>query len=168
LKKLSGTNPRSKPPEPTFFTDRDLGKTVPRLLREGGLLVERYADHFAERNVADEEWLTFAGKSRWVAISHDRNIRSDPVAVGSVMESGLRLFIIRGKNLTGPEKADLFLGALREVYRALNEEPSSFIATVRRISSQGGLVRPDVKVHLTFREWLRGKIGDFEGDLDLP
>jgi hypothetical protein len=129
--------------------------------------VERYADHFAERNVADEDWITFAAKSRWVAISHDRNIRSDPVAIGSVMEHGSRLFIVRGKDLTGPEKATLFLGALPGVYRVLDEQPSSFIATVRRISGPGGIVKPDVRVHLTFQRWAEEKSGDSEGEKDL-
>lgn len=164
MKKLSGTKPSPTQPEPTFFTDRDLGKIFPRLLRESGLSVVRYADHFAERNVPDEEWIAFAARSRWVAISHDRNIRSDPVAIRSVMENGSRLFIVRGKHLTGREKAELFIGALRGIYRVLDEQPSSFIAAVRRLSVHGGLLRPDVQVYLTLEEWARGKQAPPEGE----
>ena len=32
---------------PVFFTDRDLGKRFPAILRDAGLTVERHADHFA-------------------------------------------------------------------------------------------------------------------------
>lgn len=164
MKRPSGTKATPKPPEPTFFTDRDLGKTFPRILREGGLSVERYADHFAERNVPDEEWIAFSGRTRWVAISHDRNIRSDPVAIRSVMENGARLFIVRGKNLTGPEKAEVFVSALRSVYRILEEQQAPFIATVRRSVGLGGIVKPDVRLNLTYEDWSRGKIAEPEDE----
>lgn len=36
-------------PAQVFFTDRDLGKKFPTILREGGLTVERHADHFLMR-----------------------------------------------------------------------------------------------------------------------
>jgi hypothetical protein len=29
-----------------YFTDRDLGKKIPEILRAAGLSVERHADHF--------------------------------------------------------------------------------------------------------------------------
>jgi hypothetical protein len=63
LKRRSATKPTPSPPDATFFTDRDLGKTVPRILRENGLRVERYCDHFAEAAVADNEWLRFAASA---------------------------------------------------------------------------------------------------------
>jgi hypothetical protein len=79
-------------------------------LREGGLSVVRYGDHYGERVVRDEEWIAFAAQRGLIAISHDRNIRSDPVAIRSVMENDARLFILRGKNLSAAETADIFLG----------------------------------------------------------
>jgi PIN like domain len=136
----------------------------PRILLEAGLSVERYVDHFAEHNAPDEEWIAFAARSRWVAVSHDRNIRSDPVAIRTAMESGARLFILRGKHLTGPEKAALFIDALGGIHRVLKEQPSSFIAAVRRLSGQGGILKPDVKVYLAFEEWKRGKMISAEGE----
>jgi hypothetical protein len=164
LKRPSGTKLSPKRHEPTFFTDRDLGKIFPRILRESGLSVERYADHFAEKNVPDEEWIAFAARNHWVAISHDRNIRSDPVAIRSAMENGARLFIVRGKQLTSPDKAELFVGALTGIYKVLEEQRSSFVAGVRRHSAQGGTLRPDVTVYLTYDGWTRGKSMDPEGE----
>lgn len=157
MKRPSGTKPFPKPHDLTFFTDRDLGKIFPRILKESGLSVERYADHFAEQNVPDEDWIAFAAQKHWVSISHDRNIRSDPVAIRSAMENGARLFIVRGKQLTSPEKAELFVGALNGIYRVLEEQCSSFLAGVRRHSVQGGVFRPDVMVYLTHEDWSRGK-----------
>ena len=156
MKRRSGTSSLT-PPEPTFFTDRDLGKGFPRLLRESGLRVERYADHFEERNVPDQEWIAFAARNRWVAISHDRNIKSDPIAIRTVMEEGARLFIVRGKHLTGSEKAQLFLEARKLVFRMLARQTEAFIATVRRAVSQNGSFKADVEVSLTLRQWTEGR-----------
>ena len=127
MKRRSGTKPHPKPPEQIFFTDRDLGKIFPGILREGGLSVVRYADHYGERVVPDEEWIAFAAQRQLIAISRDRNIRSDPVAIRSVMENGARLFIVRGKNLSAMENAGLFLSALDEVHRVLREQEAAFI-----------------------------------------
>jgi PIN like domain len=157
LKRPSDTRPHRKPPELTFFTDRDLGKTFPRILRENGLSVVRYGDHYGERVVPDDEWIVFAAGQQWVSISHDRNIRSDPVAIRSAMESGARLFIVRGKNLTAVEKASVFVGALDGVYRVLDEQHSAFIGVVSRQSLARGIIKSEVAVRLTFADWLRGK-----------
>jgi hypothetical protein len=35
-------------PAPVFFTDRDLGKKFPEILRAAGPKVERHADHFRQ------------------------------------------------------------------------------------------------------------------------
>jgi len=60
---------------PVFFTDRDLGKKFPQILRDAGLTVERHADHFAP-DTPDEQWLETIGRRNWIAITHDGRIRS--------------------------------------------------------------------------------------------
>lgn len=166
MKRRSGTKRSPTPPEPTFFTDRDLGKIFPRILLENRLLVERYADHFQEANVSDQEWIAFAARQGWVAISHDKNIKWDPVAVRAVMEKRGRLFILRAKQLTGPERAQLFLEARDEVKAVLLRQGSeAFIATIRRATSKGGLLKPVVRLSLTLSEWKKGRqIADPEPD----
>jgi PIN domain-containing protein len=166
LKRPSDTSSPT-PPEITFFTDRDLGKKFPAILRDGGLSVVRYGDHFGERNATDDEWIAFAATRQWVALSHDRNIRSDPIAIKAVMENNARLFIVRGKHLTGAEKASLVLGALGQIYRHLREQPAAFIAVVRRLTLAGGVLKPDVKVRLTLEEWKQGRRPPPEAD-ELP
>lgn len=163
MKKLSGTS-SPEPPEVAFFTDRDLGKGFPRILRESGLQVVRYADHFGELNVPDEEWIAFAARASWVAISHDRNIRSDPVATRALMENGGRLFILRGKNLSGAEKAELFLRALHGVHRVLEDQLGAFIAVVSRNTPRHGDERAEVRVRQTHEEWSTGKSKPGDGE----
>ena len=157
MKRPSGTKPSPALPEPTFFTDRDLGKTVPRILRENGLLVERYCDHFHEANVTDAEWLTFAAQRGWISLSHDRNIKRDPVAVRTIMERSGRLFIVRGA-LTAADLAGVVLGALKSIRNIIaRQQNEAFIAIVRRGALQGGALHPEAHVHLTFTQWSAGR-----------
>lgn len=65
----------------TFFTDRDLGKMFPAILREAGILVERHADHF-DQNEKDEVWLAEVGRRGWVALTHNLRIRYQPKMSG--------------------------------------------------------------------------------------
>ena len=60
-----------------YFTDRDLGRQFPAVLREAGIAVLEHGDHF-EPAVSDEEWLTAVAKHRWIAVTHDRRIRYKP------------------------------------------------------------------------------------------
>jgi hypothetical protein len=138
-------------------------------LRESGLSVIRYADLYGERVVTDDEWISYVASQQLVALSNDRNIRSDPIAIKSAMESGARLFIVRGKNLSSAEKANLVIGAVSGIVRVLTEQSAPFIAVVSRHSLPRGVVKPEVRVRLTFAEWSRGKVlpADIEEDLPL-
>lgn len=159
MKKPSDTRPSLSLPDLTFFTDRDLGKLVPRLLRESGLAVERYFDHFPEAvKVPDNEWLAFVAEKGWVALSHDDNIRRDREAVRTLMEHKGRLFILRG-SVTSRELASLFLEAFESVLDILEKNPhQAFIANVRRSAHQGGVVLCGAHLMLTFEGWSRSRI----------
>ena len=69
---------------PVFFTDRDLGKRFPEILRAAGLTVERHADHFAH-DCPDEDWLQSVGRRGWIAITHDSRIRYKPNELAGAM-----------------------------------------------------------------------------------
>ncbi len=66
-----------------FFTDRNLGKQFPKILKDAGLYVEKHIDHF-EDNAKDEEWLAEIGRRRWYAVTHDRRIRYKPTEIEAV------------------------------------------------------------------------------------
>jgi len=173
-KRRSGTNQSQSLLKPTFFTDRDLGKTAPRILRENGLAVERYCDHFQEKNVPDPEWLTYVARHGWVAFTHDKNIRHDPVAVTTIMKESGRVFIVRGV-LTGQGYARLIFGALDSVHAIIAKyHGEAFIATVRRESLARGVLNPAAHVRLTATKWAALKNGaaaddpDVDDEDDLP
>ena len=158
MKRPSGTKEPPSLHDLTFFTDRDLGKTVPRILREQGLNVEWYFDHFAEgQHVEDNRWLRFAAQKGWVALSHDDNIRRDTEAIRTIMEYSGRLFIIRGA-VPGRELASIFLEARASVAKILGLGLSKgFIANVRRSTVQGGIVRSAAHLMLTYGDWKAGR-----------
>ena len=87
------------PAEPTFFTDRDLGKIIPKLLAEAGYSVERHDDHFGPKT-PDPEWLLAVGSNKWVAFTRDKRIRYTSDSLKMVMRSRIPLFILVGKNVT--------------------------------------------------------------------
>jgi hypothetical protein len=97
-----------------FFTDRDLGKQFPEILRSS-VTVERHQDHFAP-NASDETWLEEVGKRGWVALTHDRRIRSKPNELAAVMRNGVALLVIIGK-APHPELARSFVVTFPRVQR---------------------------------------------------
>lgn len=121
----------SSPPEPTFFTDRDLGRSVPSFLRESGLRVEAHDDHFGP-TTTDVEWLSVVGRKNWVALSRNKRIRYTPLEKKMLMQSGVACFILVGASATHRELAENFVQALPKVLSFLDENDPPFIAKVRR------------------------------------
>jgi PIN like domain len=82
-------------PPPVFFTDRNLGKRFPQMLRDAGLTVERHEDHFVH-DCPDETWLEGVGQQGWVAITHDKKIRYKPNELAAVIQHRVPLLIVIG------------------------------------------------------------------------
>ena len=159
MKTPSATKPYLSPPDLTFFTDRDLGKQFPGILREKGLRVVSYFDHYHSDVIPDHEWIEYAASAGFVALTRDNRIRSDSIAIRAVMENHGRLFIVRGE-LIASERAAMFLSALPSVTRTLERQsPNPFIANLRRESRPGGPICL-AKVMLTYDAWLnKGEAG---------
>lgn len=131
----------SGPPSPTYFTDRDLCRTVPRILREAGCSVEAHYEHFPEDqpSVADEDWIRFASIRDWVCLTKDHYTKSDPPVLTAMFETNTRLIILRGK-IKHAQLAELFLAVEAKVPAFLAKHNPPFIAAVRRNTSKSGLV----------------------------
>jgi hypothetical protein len=115
-----------------YFTDRDLGKRFPEILKSGGLTIERHADHFAH-DTADEVWLEEVGKHGWIALSHDRRIRYKPNELNAVMRHNVALLVIVGK-ARFPDLARAFVNTLPIIENFLHGHKPPFIAKVYRPS----------------------------------
>jgi hypothetical protein len=113
-----------------YFTDRDLGKRFPEILRSSGLTVERHADHFAP-DTPDAVWLEVVGKRGWIAVTHDHRIRYKPNERDAVMRHGVGLLVVVGA-APSPDLARAFVATLPRIERFLAEHERPFIAKVYR------------------------------------
>lgn len=115
---------------PVFFTDRDLGKKFPQILREAGLTVERHADHFAA-DTPDELWLEVIGRHRWIAITHDGRIRYKPNELAAVMLHRVPLLVVIG-HAPYPELARAFVATQARILHFIDQHEPPYIAKVYR------------------------------------
>jgi hypothetical protein len=113
-----------------YFTDRDLGKRFPEILRPSGLNVERHADHFAP-DTPDTAWLEVVGERGWIAVTHDRRIRYKPNERDAVMRHGVALLVVVGA-APFPDLARAFVTTLPSIERFLAEHERPLIAEVYR------------------------------------
>lgn len=118
---------------PVFFTDRDLGKRFPAILRDAGLTVERHADHFAH-DCPDETWLEAVGTRGWVAITHDGRIRYKPNELAAVMAHRVPLLVMIG-HAPYPQLAEAFVVTIPRILAFLEKHEPPIIAKVYRPST---------------------------------
>jgi len=119
-----------------YFTDRDLGKQFPQILRDAGLTVERHDDHFKPWT-PDEDWLAEVGKRGWIAISHDRRIRYKPNELEAVIAHRVALLVLIGK-ATSQELARAFLATRPTIERFVEKQTPPYIAKVFRGTKSDG------------------------------
>ena len=121
----------SSPPDPVFFTDRDLGKQFPAALRAHGLVVETHDDHFGQQT-PDEVWLAAVAKRNWIVLTRDKRIRYSPVALSAALGAEARVLILVAKNLTHARLAEVFIDSLPRVRRLLGGQQEAFVGKIRR------------------------------------
>lgn len=119
--------------KPVFFTDRDLGKQFPEILRAAGLAVERHADHFAH-DCPDEEWLREVGRREWIAVTHDRRIRYKPNELAAVIDHRVPLLVVVG-SVPYPQLASSFVSTVPKIERFIQEHSPPYIAKIYRASA---------------------------------
>jgi hypothetical protein len=115
-----------------FFTDRDLGKRFPEILRAAGLGVERHADHF-EPDCPDEDWLAAVAKRGWIADSHNLRIRYTPNELDAVVRHRVPLLIAIGKAPL-PVLAHSFAATRHRIQAFVDAHSPPWIAKVYRPS----------------------------------
>ena len=125
-----------------YFTDRDLGRRFPEILRAAGLTVERHDDHF-DPQTPDVEWLEEIGNREWIAVSRDKRIRYKPNERDAVIRHRVGLLLVVGK-APFAAFAENFVETLPKIERFLESHPPPFIAKIYRPSPgerrQGGRI----------------------------
>lgn len=154
-KRRFGTNDRESQLKRTFFTDRDLGKSIPRILRAAGISVEEYSDHFKNPTEADHVWLSQVSKRGWITLTHDDEMRRDRLAKSAVMENEGRVLVLRG-SMTHRDLATMFLEGITRIDRFLKKHDAPFFAVVRRKTTQKSST-VEVEIKLTRQAWIESE-----------
>ena len=111
-----------------FFTDRDLGKQFPALLRNAGISVEGHGDHFLD-DAKDEEWIVEVGKRGWAVVTHDKRIRYKPNEIAAVKAAGIAMFVLIGK-APNDVLAQNFINTINRVEALVLKQKRPFIAKI--------------------------------------
>ena len=130
-KKRSGANSKP-PPEPTLFLDRNLGRhIIAKRLRDDGMAVEVHDDHLPP-DAPDEDWIALVGREGWVAVTKDKNVRYRTAELEAIREHSARVLVIRMKNATGSDIADVLAKGRRRIARFTARTPAPFIAGIQK------------------------------------
>jgi hypothetical protein len=127
--------PFERLPEPwTFFVDRCLGTgDVPTGLRT---LVDPdrhkvvvHDDEFPQ-DTKDVVWLPLVGEKRWVLITKDIAMRSNPLEIAAIIHSGVATFALPAGGQTAAKNVAAIKTAWRAMQRCLRRFAPPFIATI--------------------------------------
>jgi hypothetical protein len=112
---------RREPPPPEFFIDRSLGRKhlAEALRRLGlGLTIHTMASVYGEKRaqeLADEEWLTDAGKRGWIVLMKDDAIRRRPAERDALMRAGVRAFCLTSGQLRAADQTARFVNNIHRI-----------------------------------------------------
>ncbi len=131
-KKPSGVNSRLPEDRPVLFIDRNLGRHIlAEQLRAAAIPCEVHDDHLPQ-DTTDEDWLQLVGKKGWIAIGRDKNIRYRGPEKAALIQANARLIVVRAKNTTGQDIADILIKHINRIYRFVNKHDAPFIAGITR------------------------------------
>ena len=126
---MSSKQPHS---EPVLFLDRNLGKhVIAEALRSAGICVEVHDDHLPI-DAPDEDWITLAGRKGWIVLTKDKNIRNRHAQLDSIKKNATRIIVIRAKNATGPEIAQILLKGINRIFRFYSSKDVPLVAAIYR------------------------------------
>ena len=123
---------KQQPKRPTFYLDRNLGSRIlAKRLRDAGLLVEIHDDHL-EPAAPDEDWIELVAAQDWVALTRDKNIRYRAGEIEAVRYHSARVIVIRAKNSTAQDQADIIIKNHTKILRAIEKHRAPFILGIDR------------------------------------
>ena len=129
-KKRSDVSSSWQREEPILFLDRNLGKhIIADRLRSAGMKVEVHDNHLPP-DAPDEDWLALVGRMGWVALTKDKNIRYRTAELKSIRRNAARIIVIRAKNATGSDIAELLVKGRRRIARFVAKTVAPFVAAI--------------------------------------
>lgn len=130
-KKRSGANSKP-PPEPTLFLDRNLGRhIIAKRLRDNEMAVEVHDDHLPP-DAPDEDWIALVGRKGWVAVTKAKNVRYRETELEAIRKHSARVVVIRMKNATGSDIADVLVKGRCRIARFTAKTPAPYVAGIQK------------------------------------
>ena len=86
-------------------------------------------DHLSSA-APDEDWIALVGRKNWLAITKDRNIRYRTAELDAIRKHLARVIVIRMKNVTGPEVAEVLVKDRCRIVRFAMVTHPSFVAGI--------------------------------------
>lgn len=116
-----------------LYLDENIHNCQPILngLDEAGIRYERHGNHFAP-GTHDEQWLPLVGRSRWLLVTLDKNIRYNELERRAVLRFGVRQFVFTSGNLSGHVMALLLVKAFPEIVKICQRNDPPFIASITK------------------------------------
>lgn len=131
-KKRSDANSKSQPDKIVLFLDRNLGKhVIAEALRVAGHPVEIHDDHLPV-DAPDEDWIKLISSRGWVGLTKDKRIRYRTAEISTIKEFQARVIVIRSKNQTGTELAEILVKHHSRIQKFVTREKAPFIAGINR------------------------------------
>lgn len=82
--------------------------------------------------VSDEEWLSFVASKKYIGLTKDERIRSNPLAIASILASGARVVIFAVGPANAAELSDLAKIAIPRIVRSVGPRKGACIFRVTR------------------------------------
>ena len=103
-------------------------------------------DDHLQQDVPDEDWIALVGRMGWVALTKDKNIRYRTAEIESIRKNAARIIVIRARNATGSEIAEILVKGKRRIARFLGKTPAPFVAAIYRSSRIEELPNIDIRL----------------------
>lgn len=91
--------------------------------------MEQHNTHFGRRT-EDVEWLPFVGSRQWVVVTKDKMIRRRFFERQTLINAGVRAFVLGSGNLNGQAMAAILSAAMPAMLKLIAEQQPPFIARI--------------------------------------
>lgn len=95
------------------------------------MTVEVHDDHLP-MDAPDEDWIALVGRKGWVAVTKDKNVRYRTAELAAIRQHSARVIVIRMRNATGPDIADVLLKGRRRIARFTSRTPPPYVAGIQK------------------------------------
>ncbi len=115
-----------------IFVNGSMPRSVADELKKVGKDAKAKIELFPQ-DAKDPVWLRAVGVNGWLAITHDKHIRSRPGEVQAIIDHSVGCFILTYQSdLTKPEIVQIVLDNIEKMEEKFNTTPRPFIFTVTK------------------------------------